>query len=182
MLQEGKRFSQTDNADIDEYFKAYIEKYAANLTAEELILFENQLAKTRSEIIIIPKEFLNKIQSFMFHENTELLVNEISCFYDSPYFVNLNKNDQDNLRIKFESLIQIRDITIEGLIDIISKERIATRMSPGDRMVWSGAVAQLTDEQRSKLIDAGLIGIGFVASGVGATAVGIVALLKVIFW
>lgn len=54
-------------------------------------------------------------------------------------------------------------------------------MSPGDRMVWSGAVAQLSDEQRSRLIDAGLIGIGFVASGVGATAVGIVALLKEIF-
>lgn len=59
----------------------------------------------------------------MFHENTEL-VNEISCFYDSPYFVHLNKNDQDILRIKFESLIQIRDITIEGLIDILSRKEL----------------------------------------------------------
>lgn len=54
--------------------------------------------------------------------------------------------------------------------------------SPGDRMGWSEAAKQMTDEQRSKAIDAGItgiaIGIAPVASPAASIAVTVIALVK----
>lgn len=59
-------------------------------------------------------------------------------------------------------------------------------ISPGDRMGWSEAAKQMTDEQRSKAIDAGIagiaIGIAPVASPPAASvAVTVLALVKSLF-
>lgn len=190
ILQEYKEISVSDaDVDIDKYFKYFAELYVSQLTPEENKLLKRgaHLYDTRSsdepnKIITVPDEFVNKIKPIMFDEDVSLLTGEINKFYNSQYFLNLNAEEQQELKIQLESLKKIRNSVIDILIDHFQHENIMTRISPGDRMIWSQAVSQMTDEQRSKLIDAGLAGIALVSSGPAAAVVTIVALAKSLFW
>ena len=109
------------------------------------------------------------------------LTEKIEEFYVSPYFLTLHQNEQKELKLQLETLAKIRNSWIEILIEYYQPQA-TTRMSPGDRMIWSDIAKQMNHKQQSNLIDASLYGIGIVCGPIPAGVVGAIALAKSIFW
>lgn len=121
-----------------------------------------------------------QIKSIMFDANVNLLTEKIEEFYVSPYFLTLHQNEQKELKLQLETLAKIRNSWIEILIEYYQPQA-TTRMSPGDRMIWSDIAKQMNHKQQSNLIDASLYGIGIVCGPIPAGVVGAIALAKSIF-
>lgn len=175
---------------MNEYSKNILDSYMSRLTPEEskLIHRTQNFCNTRSsehstKIITIPEELENKIKSVLLNEDLNLLIEEVNKFYDSPYFLSLSCKEQQELRIQLESLKNIRNSVIEIMIDHIQDhEGVQTKMSPGDRMIWSRSVSQMSQRQVTRLVDATLLGISFVTVGPSAATVGIISFLAGYFW
>lgn len=182
--QEYKQISAS-NIDTNTYFENFAELYISQLTPEEhdLLNRSSNLYGTRSadepnQILLIPDEFLNRIKPILVDEDVNLLTEEIDQFYKSSYFLSLNNEEQYELKIQLESLKKIRNATIEIVIDYFTNEGETTRMSPGDRMIWSGLVNQMTDKQRKQFIDVNITGMGLVSNGLAATTLGLASLIS----
>lgn len=115
-----------------------------------------------------------QIKSIMFDANVNLLTEKIEEFYVSPYFLTLHQNEQKELKLQLETLAKIRNSWIEILIEYYQPQT-TTRMSPGDRMIWSDIAKQMNHKQQSNLIDASLYGIGIGCGPIPAGVVGAIA-------
>lgn len=174
------------NAEMDEFAENYIESYWENLTPQEVNFFNeiHYRPYTRADKKELISELVESLQNCMFNDDLALLESQIDSFYQSIDFQQLSLYEQQELETRLECLINIRNSLTDIIIDCFEKEKITTK-SPGDRMVWSEAAKQMTDEQRSKAIDAGIagiaIGIAPVASPAVSVAVTIIALVKSLF-
>ena len=160
--------------------------YFSQLSPKELALinrksYSSETRNDNSSAIVIPEDFIMQIKSIMFDANVNLLTEKIEEFYVSPYFLTLHQNEQKELKLQLETLAKIRNSWIEILIEYYQPQA-TTRMSPGDRMIWSDIAKQMNHKQQSNLIDASLYGIGIVCGPIPAGVVGAIALAKSIFW
>lgn len=162
LKQEYKQISGSD-IDITRHFERFAESYTRNTRYSDSYIPRDPDGS--KGVIKVSDEFLDKIKPIMLDEDLSLLKNEINEFYNSPYFLSLNNVDRQELRIQLESLIKIRDCVTEIVIDYAQNGNSMTRMSPGDRMVWSEAMKILNDSQRRNAADAVIIGIALVTTG-----------------
>lgn len=90
-------------------------------------------------------------------------------------------SSRQEIRLKLESIKKIRFVVVKGINEFFQKDSFSTRMSPGDRMIWSQSVSIMDGEQLHLLIDMTLAGagLGFV-SGVIDTAIAIGSLISII--
>ena len=116
----------------------------------------------------------------MFNEDVNLLVDKIAKFYMSSDFLTLNDFERQELQLQLETLIKIRNSWID-ILTAYAQPQPTTRMSPGDRMIWSDIARQMTPKQQSNVIDASFYGIGLVCGALPAGIVGAIALAKSIF-
>lgn len=187
IFKECKEISVSESdIDLKEHFKNFSDIYFSQLSPKELALINRKSysSKTRngnSSPIVIPEDFIMQIKSIMFDANVNLLTEKIQDFYVSPSFITLPLNEQKELKLQLETLAKIRDSWIEILIEYYQPKAI-TRMSPGDRMIWSDIAKQMNHRQQSNLIDASLFGIGIVCGPIPAGVIGAIGLAKSIFW
>jgi hypothetical protein len=182
ILQDCKQISESNlNADVDKHFENFIESYVSQLTPEESKLLNRVTPVTRSgdqskKPITIPDDFKEKIKPLLLVDDLSLLIDEINNFYNSKYFLSLDRGEQQELKIQLETLKITRNSMIETIIEHFQNEdeSVATR-SLGDRMVMSEAARHMNAEQIDHCIDATLVGISIVAYGpiaVAATLIG----------
>ena len=176
----------SEYAYLNEHFKNFSDVYFSQLSPKELALinrksYSSETRNDNSSAIVIPEDFIMQIKSIMFDANVNLLTEKIEEFYVSPYFLTLHQNEQKELKLQLETLAKIRNSWIEILIEYYQPQA-TTRMSPGDRMIWSDIAKQMNHKQQSNLIDASLYGIGIVCGPIPAGVVGAIALAKSIFW
>ena len=174
IFKECKKISVSESdIDLNEHFKNFSDVYFSQLSPKELALinrksYSSETRNDNSSAIVIPEDFIMQIKS-------------IEEFYVSPYFLTLHQNEQKELKLQLETLAKIRNSWIEILIEYYQPQA-TTRMSPGDRMIWSDIAKQMNHKQQSNLIDASLYGIGIVCGPIPAGVVGAIALAKSIFW
>ena len=187
IFKECKKISVSESdIDLNEHFKNFSDVYFSQLSPKELALinrksYSSETRNDNSSAIVIPEDFIMQIKSIMFDANVNLLTEKIEEFYVSPYFLTLHQNEQKELKLQLETLAKIRNSWIEILIEYYQPQA-TTRMSPGDRLIWSDIAKQMNHKQQSNLIDASLYGIGIVCGPIPAGVVGAIALAKSIFW
>ena len=167
IFKECKKISVSESdIDLNEHFKNFSDVYFSQLSPKELALinrksYSSETRNDNSSAIVIPEDFIMQIKSIMFDANVNLLTEKIE--------------------LQLETLAKIRNSWIEILIEYYQPQA-TTRMSPGDRMIWSDIAKQMNHKQQSNLIDASLYGIGIVCGPIPAGVVGAIALAKSIFW
>ena len=186
IFKECKKISESESdANVDEHFKNFEEEFLSQLSSREIALINRfKLSATRSDNMlttIIPDDFISEIKPIMFNEDVNLLVDKIAKFYMSSDFLTLNDFERQELQLQLETLIKLRNSWID-ILTAYAQPQPTTRMSPGDRMIWSDIARQMTPKQQSNVIDASFYGIGLVCGALPAGIVGAIALAKSIFW
>lgn len=172
---------------IDEFAHNFYESYFNSLSpSDQNLLRNNYIEKlsTRSgeeieDVNILTNGLFERFAPFMCDVDVNLLYNEISLLYNESFFKELSPDLQTALEIQLETLKNSRDIMISFIVDLYDNK--ITRMSPGDRMVWSECAAQMTDEQREQFIETQLFSMSLVCSGPAAAIVAAVEFIRHIF-
>lgn len=184
IIQDQKQISKTD-FDVDEYSKNFAELYMSRLTPEQSKLLNRvNSSGTRGadQPITVPDEFIDVLKPLMFNENLYLLAEEIDKFYGSEYFLNLDKAEQHELTIQLETLKLTRNTVVILIVESQNEGgSVGTRMSPGDRMIWSEAASQMTEQQLDIAVGLTLGSMGVVLNKVGAAITWGIASIYVLF-
>lgn len=162
VMREYKQIAGS-NVDIEDYFEHFSESYIHDLTAREKAALDNihyYSSATRSGEGALVEGFIEELKPLMYHEDLTVLETEINKFYGSPDFLNLSDAGQQDARIKLGCIVGVRNSLVDVIIDCFESKNIETRMSPGDRMVWSAAIQQLYPDQLEKVATATIFGIG----------------------
>ena len=109
------------------------------------------------------------------------MVDEIDAFYDGANFKSLDLASRKEIKLRLESLKKIRFIIIRGVNKYILNETFSTRMSPGDRMIWSQAVSIMDANQLNGIIGMSLWSLGWVTAGSVGKAVQIASFMQIIW-
>lgn len=173
----------TTNGDINKYSQEFYESYFNKLSPlNQSILYNNSfdvISTTRNnpDLNILSNGLFDKFAVFLLDSNINTLHAEIAAFYNEPYFLNLNYDEQSALKLQLEALKSTRDSMV-NLIVTTNSYQSSTRMSPGDRMIWSECASQMTDSQRENFINIQIFGIGLVCAGPAAIMFSIVEFIK----
>ena len=149
-----------NDEDIDGYSKNFYDSYFDNLSLSDKKLLNNNYLGTlvtRSgdgleELNILTNGVFDRFKPLLLEGDVTLLYNEMSLFYNEPYFQGLSTDAQTILIVQLETLKNARDNMIDFVIALRNNQE-TTRMSPGDRMVWREAAAQMTDAQREEYLN-----------------------------
>lgn len=149
-----------NDEDIDGYSKNFYDSYFDNLSLSDKKLLNNNYLGTlvtRSgdgleELNILTNGVFDRFKPLLLEGDVALLYNEMSLFYNEPYFQGLSTDAQTILIVQLETLKNARDNMIDFVIALRNNQE-TTRMSPGDRMIWSECAAQMTDAQREEILN-----------------------------
>ena len=184
LLRENVRISISEsNISSEDYLTRRATDYINRLTSQENALFSYMLF-TQSEITREGSVFIKFIESkkhLIFNENDNKLVDEIDAFYDGANFKSLDLASRKEIKLRLESLKKIRFIIIRGVNKYILNETFSTRMSPGDRMIWSQAVSIMDANQLNGIIGMSLWSLGWGTAGSVGKAVQIASFMQIIW-
>lgn len=155
-----------NDEDIDGYLKNFYDSYFDNLSLSDKKLLNNNYLGTlvtRSgdgleELNLLTNGVFDRFKPLLIEGDVNMLYDEMSLFYNEPYFQGLSADAQTILIVQLETLKNARDNMIDFVIALRNNQEM-TRMSPGDRMVWREAAAQMTDAQREKFFAFHYLGI-----------------------
>ena len=85
------------------------------------------------------------------------------------------------MKLRLESLKKVRYVIINGINEFVRDNNHISRISPGDRMIWSQSVSMLTKDQVHLLIDVTFVGVGFMATGYTNTMISIATTIHAIW-
>lgn len=146
--------------------------FLSNLSQEYLMLLDKQNTKSQSGdyFLCLSDSLITILKPSLFIEDLGKLDIKIEEVLNSEFFENLSNEMKEQCRLELYTLKNCRD----GLVDIMVKayngELIKTRLSPGDRMVWSEISKNMSEEDRENITQAGLLGIGLSGGAVGVIA------------
>lgn len=110
----------------------------------------------------IPEPYLTKIKNAICETNYYQLEVEINKTYDSIWYKNLPVMEQTYYYICLSLVKNSRD----NIIEVASKYITPTsRMSPGDRMIWSDIAKNSNDETRKLIMEANWKGVEMCFTG-----------------
>lgn len=104
--------------------------------------------------------FSETLAHTLYSDDPYLFRIKLDEYYNSSEFKSLDANNKKDIVLLMETTDKLRI----KLINHIHKSRMAFRMSPGDRMVWSGTISQLNEDQVKAVMDATVTGIGMAIS------------------
>lgn len=98
----------------------------------------------------LPNNMVERLENALASSDYNLLDKVIATILTSQEYGELDSEWQHDIEIDLNLLAATRDNVLAQLV-MLEDEPIS-RMSPGDRMVWSGAMSQLSDKQRKKIV------------------------------
>lgn len=90
----------------------------------------------------------------------DCLLDVVEKIKNSEWYLQQPESIKREISVDLLSIAEIRDVIIE------SESLFMSRMSPGDRMIWSETVSQMDDQSRKTLFQAVVSGIAFVTPSV----------------
>lgn len=136
----------------------------AKLLTLQTMYFEGE--KAPHGVLVYPqsvKDSLFDLSEIAFAPDENLLLKHIASYQASDVFSSYSKPVQAEILAKMEIMRVLRRTIIkicdEREIEVI-KRSMGLKMSPGDRMIWSEAVKQMTPCQRDVAMQLTLYGIG----------------------
>lgn len=188
IYQEYKTLSKESiHIDKEKYSKHFINEYMKNLHKKQKELLQNDyftFSRNAYETIDVSKkfpEFIDSIRTIMFNVNLDLLDIKISEFYTSEDYRELTSEEQQFIKLQLLNLKAARDIIVSIIVKHYKDSFTQSRMSPGDRMVYSEAASQMSDEELDRAISLGMQGISWVTVPVVGTIIAVVDFVSALF-
>lgn len=188
IYQEYKSLAK-DSIQIDKekYSNHFINDYMKDLPKEQKAILQNDrfaFSRNADESIDINKkfpEFIDSIKSIMFNANLDLLNEKICEFYTCKDYLELTVEERQFIKLQLLNLKKSRDIIASIIVEHYKDSFVQSRMSPGDRMVYSEAASQMTDEELDRTISLGMQGISWVTVPVVGTIIAAVDFISALF-
>ena len=177
-LLEEKKTELNSNLDIDlsNYEGKLIRQFLPKINAQNQLVQNLLPFKTRTlsddKLSDTYTNFIHSIKGDIFDQDETILVKKISTYYESLEFTNLDKSTQTIIKLKLETLKKVRVALLESIYEFNTKSM--TRISPGDRRIWSYTASNMSQCQLDASIDISLGVIGLVGAAVASPISGIV--------
>lgn len=185
LLKEKKRISNLGaKTPSEDYLEQYATSYINSLVREEQALlsymFSSPSVLTRKESIIF-KSYVSSIEPLIFEEDENKLLDEVNAFYDSSSFEASDLASRQEMKLRLESLKKVRYVIINGINEFVRDNNHISRISPGDRMIWSQSMSIMNEKQLHAILGMTLMGMGYIATGTGATIIKIATTINLIW-
>lgn len=98
------------------------------------------------------EQFINELtlDNILYNEDLSLLDEKINIYYSSQEYLEMDLKNKSIINLNIEIIKKTRDQIIQVILEDLNNAQ--TRMSPGDRMIWSQAYQQLDECQRDQLM------------------------------
>ena len=118
-------------------------------------------SEIRSSFDFMPDSIIYSIYDGYMNPDYNMLFETIQEIKSTKWYLEQNGMLQREIDIDLKSIAVIRDVIIEHTSNLP-----ASRMSPGDRMIWRETVIQLDDPSRKTVFQATVSGIAMVTNSV----------------
>lgn len=148
--------------EIDRIALSVINHRSANLSINEKFVAEQRWRLTPTpldtvgdwkSLSTLPDVHKEALKEALVNPDYEAVNGILDKIYDSQWYASLNSAQRHDVGIDLQLMLAARD----NMLSELAYYSTTSRMSPGDRMVWSSAMSQLSDAQRKKVI-AGILG------------------------
>lgn len=148
------------------------DSFINNLSEEYLILLDRQQTRSQSQdySFCLSDSLIAVLKPYLFVENLNELDGKIEDVLNSDYFENLSDEMKEQCSLELYTLKYCRDGLVNVIVKVYNGEVIITKLSPGDRMIWSEISQNMSEEDRENIVQAGLLGMGLTGSAVGVIA------------
>ena len=185
ILEEKKRISNLgSNISSEDYLIQYATNYINSLTSEEQAFISHMFSEpsefSRKERYVF-MGFIQSIEPLIFEKDEDKLADEIDAFYNRTIYKSFDLSSRQEMKLRLESLKKVRYVIINGINEFVRDNNHISRISPGDRMIWSQSVSMLTKDQVHLLIDVTFVGVGFMATGYTNTMISIATTIHAIW-
>ncbi len=153
-----------DNSDINDVLILFDEACSENhrsVAKREWNRTYSRNSEIRSSFDLMPDSIIYWIYDGYMNPDYNVLFETIQEIKSTEWYLEQNGMLQREIDIDLKSISVIRDVII-GYSSNLPK----SRMSPGDRMIWSETVAQLDDPSRKSVFQATVSGIAMVTNAV----------------
>lgn len=143
-----------------------------NLSKDHLSLLDKQKTKSQSQdhSFCLCDSLIAIIKPTLFVEDLNELDRKIEEVLNNDYFESLSIEMKEQCSLELCTLKYCRDGLVNVIVKIYNGELTMTKLSPGDRMIWSEISQNMSEENRENIVQAGLLGMGLTGSGVGVIA------------
>lgn len=130
-----------------------------------------RVGESGTSIDIIPDSIKEDLFNEIISPDYTRLPKAIEEIKLTNWYLSLDSEIKNEVDIDLALIENVREEIL-----LTATSQIATRTSPGDRMIWSETMLQLTPEQQRKVLNATLTGIGLVTGGAVSLAIAVIGL------
>ena len=138
-------FTEIDSLSAQVYDNLSIET-KSNLLNNPLTLYPETRAtdETYKDILLTAEDALASVEPHLISSDVDELTEAVKRYKSDECYFQLSTKNQELIDECFLMCYKLRD----AFLPVITTQSNSTRMSPGDRMIWSESASQMNDCQR----------------------------------